>query len=260
MMKYYLLCATILIAATGCKKTPEPEPVVVKNQAITLKSFDKKNTELQVNTGQGYVTLELDGLPKGVSNSKTEPANGTTPFATTLSLSSTQAAAGAYTIKICSYKDGNKDSVDWTSVDLTIEPLSNEESTNFFHKITNGAKAGGFIQDSSETRAFAAQPGVEAKDGKLYMKNLILSYTIDPKFTISKISHADARIAIEVNCEAGTITIPQQEVKDTDGKSYTIGGSGKLDYKKESYTIEYNTGSHVMKLKGNIDYEAYFMP
>lgn len=257
-MKYiYTLLVTIVVFSAGCKKT-EDIPEVPKNQQITIKAFDKQRFDLNINTDQGYVNLNIEDLPENVFNDDVTPIWGTTPFTTQLTITSKQAVSGNYPIKIVSYKDGQTDSFKITHVDLVIEPMSSNDCADFFKKINTGNNAGAYILDSSETRAFAAQPKISEVDGKLVFTNLILSYYFDSKISVSKQSGADQVIPFTIACETGIIEIPSTTVTDVDGKSYTVGGTGSVDYKTQNYTIQYTSGSQIMNLKGSLDLDQYY--
>ncbi len=258
LMKPVLLSlVTITLFITGCKKNEIEVPVFV-NQQITMKSFDKKTFELNVDTKQGYVTLNIENMPELVMHDDVSPATGTTPFNTNLSLSSQNAGAGKYTIRVVSYKDGLTDSFRITPVDLTIEPLSNDECSTFFNTIANGNNSSTFVQDADETRGFKEQPSVVFNNGQLALNNLVVYYLITPNYTVSKASAPGQEIPFTVECGNEKITIQETTVLDVDGKSYTLSGSGTINYKTQSYVITYTSGGQTMLLKGSIDYNAYF--
>jgi hypothetical protein len=229
MRKIFLLAASVIFFAAGCKKDKPSPPVQspfsyqvsgVKDLFIETTGTDsmRLNIERTIGTSQ-KVTLSVEGLPTNVT-AILNPDYGLPPFTPVVKLVAKGAVEGQYAVTV-----------------KTNNPIAGEQKLQFNLTISKpvpqcipslvGNYTGEELCESTGVPPYPAiVEAIANKENKILIKNF---GNFDPKIDIE----------VNVNCSAKKLTIVQQEINGT-----TVVGSGSFDDKRLyiNYTVTNNSG------------------
>ncbi len=195
---------------------------------------------------QKKMTFSLSGLPTNAS-AVFDPASGTAPFATVMTITTLFAKPGVYPVKLTVTPETGKPKE--FTFDLTIE--STIDCKKHFYDATVGQNGSISILNSlgNEPQSPFGSPAIEQDNTtlKLYLLNAPLKPSPWGQPDYIAFGSVDDKIEFEVNCDDGTINIIEKQINgfNTQGPYilFSVSGNGTIDWSAKSYEIEYTSVS-----------------
>lgn len=253
-MRLLNLLTCILFLCSCSKNAKNADPTV---NPTLLKTFGTAVKDYNVNTDQGYVTLNIEDLPEGV-DAEIVKVTGTTPFSTSISFETRNAQPGQHAIKLVSFKDGQTSDFVITEILLDIQSLNQNEHNDLFYQWTERTEHKMYVTDETG-RGFNNTAILTSENNKLQIIDLPVYYEHYQMYSTVHTAATGVSVPLQVNCESGMLSIPETTVTSTKGELYTVSGTGTIDYgadyttTDDKYNITYTTGKQTFKLRGNLE-------
>ncbi len=229
-------------------------------------NWDEVSLDLSVMRTKGLeqkVSMMVSGLPEN-ANAKWSAVSGYTTFNTSLMLDMMFVKSGTYPLTIASTTESGK-TKDYT-VNLVVDSMTTRECNNALLNTAGGGSLSTTDPAIDSVVYMFTNLQNDFNNSQLSLRNVVLSFDMMPtKNFLSYSSISSYHVKIDVNCEDGTLTIPEQEItgRSSSGsilKTFTISGTGMIDLKDHKYWITYSTehddaGSNVVKtykVQGNM--------
>jgi hypothetical protein len=220
-------------------------------------NWDEVSLDLSVMRTKGLeqkVSMMVSGLPEN-AKAKWSAASGYTTFNTSLMLDLMFVKSGTYPLTIASTTGSGK-TKDY-NVNLVVDSMTKRECNNALLSNASGSLSTTDPAIDSVVYTFTTLQN-DFNNTQLSLRNVVLSFDMMPtKNFLSYSPTSNYHVKININCEDGTLTIPEQEVtgRSISGgnmTTFTISGTGMIDLKDNSYWITYSTehddaGSNVVK-------------
>ena len=220
-------------------------------------NWDEVSLDLSVMRTKGLeqkVSMMVSGLPEN-AKAKWSAASGYTTFNTSLMLDLMFVKSGTYPLTIASTTESGK-TKDYT-VNLVVDSMTKRECNNALLSNASGSLSTTDPAIDSVVYTFTTLQN-DFNNTQLSLRNVVLSFDMMPtKNFLSYSATSNYHVKVNINCEDGTLTIPEQEVtgRSMSGgntEMFTISGTGMIDLKDNSYWITYSTehddaGSNVVK-------------
>lgn len=280
MKKTLLGCTILAITFGACTKkesTKLPPPVIdtvyvdTHNHSMPIDTsvviagisnllginWDEVSLDLSVMRTKGLeqkVSMMVSGLPEN-AKAKWSAASGYTTFNTSLMLDLMFVKSGTYPLTIASTTESGK-TKDYT-VNLVVDSMTKRECNNALLSNASGSLSTTDPAIDSVVYTFTTLQN-DFSNTQISLRNVVLSFDMMPtKNFLSYSATSNYHVKVNINCEDGTLTIPEQEVmgRSMSGgntEMFTISGTGMIDLKDNSYWITYSTehddaGSNVVK-------------
>jgi hypothetical protein len=280
MKKTLLGCSILAITFGACTKkesTKLPPPVIdtvyvdTHNHSMPIDTsvviagisdllginWDEVSLDLSVMRTKGLeqkVSMMVSGLPEN-AKAKWSAASGYTTFNTSLMLDLMFVKSGTYPLTIASTTESGK-TKDYT-VNLVVDSMTKRECNNALLSNASGSLSTTDPAIDSVVYTFTTLQN-DFSNTQISLRNVVLSFDMMPtKNFLSYSATSNYHVKVNINCEDGTFTIPEQEVmgRSMSGgntEMFTISGTGMIDLKDNSYWITYSTehddaGSNVVK-------------
>lgn len=262
-----MLIAATALFASSCKdaRAPIPEPIdtntIVDSSyrvggIVDVSLWKRESVSYDISIAAlsadpKSVTFSVEGLPSDVTASFTPPT-GTAPFSTTLKVTANNANYGIYPITIVAKPN------EWAAqrfpIVLTVTGKNAEDCNDYFYKGV-GVAGGSIITEDSAGTVVKNETTLtqNSSNQALMLNDVYLEYHNIAPFSSAKSGDG---IVIDVNCDDGTISIPTQQKSGTNignqTKTFTITGSGLLDYENKTFYINYTSNGVPYVLRGTV--------
>lgn len=267
------LFAAILITMASCQKNATKvetnvEPVPAEDTSyrvsgvsdITLMNIDEQMVEISVKDNDGVqkkVSLRISGLPESIT-AKFSSEGGFTPFTSTLSFETEFAPAGIYPLVVTAVS--NEGITKTFNINLTVENIGVAKCISLFLDAaslfpTTYDSVGNSINNNTRIEK-------NFSTGVIGMISVVLANGDDFSNTYfsNRTSSIPERVKLDINCDNGTLIIPQQKVEGVrlsprDTVLFNVSGQGTMDIATQTYNITYTTDSGSYKLLGSFTTE-----
>lgn len=252
--KNYLFCLlTAFITIYGCKKdTAEPD---IFRSEVSLRTIDDVYAPVMLDfkkdRNYDYLFLTINNEPEHIDIlPNPDVFYGDPPFVTTLHIVARNATPGKHIINITASINGkNTENFYTIPVTLNIREFNPGECNDYFynHAMTANAPpdSNPFVSARISTYAdtgfgYRLKLLKDEETGELFFSKLVLSFVRYTENEVSITGLTDGTpIPIVVDCSTEKISIPEQEIKDTKGNTYTLKGEGKFSRKDRTINMTY---------------------
>lgn len=190
---------------------------------------------------QQLISMSISGLPENTEHEWSSPT-GYPNFSTNLKLEMNFVKSGTYPVTVAATTASGKSKN--YNVNLVVDTMTTKECNAFYNA---------YASTSFKNRDIAIDSVVYIANSifhqynKLHVQDIVLNYDADPtKYYRLLFNTLEEVPVLLVNCEDGTITIPEKVVRGLSWsgnsfKNFTVSGSGKIDLQKGTITINYTT-------------------
>lgn len=183
---------------------------------------------------QQKVTFSVTDLPKGIF-AMLSTESGIPPFTTTISFHSSYAKAGTYPIKVKAVSESGKENT--YTIDLKVTGSTVDCGT-----IISQATINLRTTEQGSTNVISTKAFFYGSDRLQYM--YLETLNGQPVLSFDYMGNAQNEIEFTADCDAGTVTIPAKVITVSSSmglRSYTVSGSGTIDFDNKKLTINYST-------------------